>query len=114
MYIFNMAFMTERGNERSLRMWLQEVAVPSLVMPGDEKVRFVEVVEIEGVPASQEEMLSISFQVNFKTEAEASLWGFDSVPPLRRLLAERFGERVVVFCTLLQSTDYISVGTAGC
>lgn len=105
MYIFNMAFMTERGNERSLRTWLREVALPSLVMPGDEKVRFVEVVQIEGSPASDEDMLSISLQVNFETEAEASLWGYDSVPPLRELLAEKFGERAMVFCTVLREGE---------
>lgn len=63
--------------------------------------RFVEVAEVESDPDYAREALNLSVQLEFATLAEARAWGKENMPVLRGELADRFGEQVMAFATIL-------------
>lgn len=105
--IYNIALMTERSHQRDLIEWLRAGGLDVLdtvsTPEGPKPVsHFVEVVEVEGDPRYAETALSLALQYDFDDREQARFWGSLAVPRLRESLLARFGEKVMVFGTVLE------------
>lgn len=108
MIILNMAFMGERKDEKELRAWIEAEVMPVVRAACSEETgrlrRSLEVLEVEGQPDFSVGAFNIAIQIGFDSRGMASLWSGTVLPPLRDKLFAIFGERVVIFCTVLEET----------
>ncbi len=96
-YKYNIPFIAERSVEPPLREWLDAKA--SQILGAPEVV--VEVAEVIGDPQFVNQVLNISWQYQFPTLMEAKEWGESHFPIVAQALAEKFGEDVMSFPTIL-------------
>lgn len=99
MVIHNATFMAEHKDECSLIAWLRGRIK---AMEGLRSPRLSAMREAGGVDSSQAECVSISFQCEFTSEADALKWREERLAPTADDFMAEFGPNAMIFTSIFE------------